>query len=707
MVMTGRFRIGAAIVLLAGTVVTAGQAQQAPPQPPAAQQPTFKANVEYVEVDAVVTDQQGNFVRNLTRDDFQVSEDGKPQQIATFSIVDIPVERYDRPLYSGRPIEPDVQSNERPFDGRVYVMILDDLHVDPTRTQRVRQSAHEFIERYLGANDLMAVIFTGGRAADAQEFTSSKRLLLNAVDKFMGQKLQSQVLARNQQYFRQLGTPDQGSPVNDPEEFQRVHNAESMLRTLQRVAEWFGGVQGRRKSMLLFSEGIDYDITNVVGTMEQTSSAGSILQDIRDTISATARSNVSIYAVDPRGLATGAEDAIGVSSFADQDSTTDGAGIGMGGLANELRLAQDGLRSLSDESGGFAVVGRNDTAQAFDRIVRDNSSYYVLAYYPPSNNKPDGKFHRIQVRVNRPGLTVRARRGYTMPKKAAPKETKTGGMDPQTLEALNSPLQVSGLTMRVFAAPFKGPQPKSSVLLGVEMSGRDLSLAANSKIDVSYAAMINTSDKPVAMRTDSLTLNLRPETKTRIQQSGIRVLNRVDLPPGRYQIRFAVRDTANSSLGSVIYDLDVPDFYKDKISMSGIAITSLAAGSLMTARPDEQLKDVLPAPPVALRTFQQNDELAIFSEVYDNSGKAPHKVDLVTSILTDEGKVVFKTDDERDSSELQGAKGGYGYTARVPLSDVPPGNYVLTVEARSRLGNDITTRREVRIRVVAPVGGQR
>ena len=99
----------------------------------------------------------------------------------------------------------------------------------------------------------------------------------------------------------------------------------------------------------------------------------------------------------------------------------------------------------------------------------------------------------------------------------------------------------------------------------------------------------------------------------------------------------------------------------------------------------------------------KNDELALFAEIYDNSGKAPHKVDIVTSVLTDEGKPLFKTNDERDSSELQGAKGGYGYTTRVPLSDIPPGSYVLSVEARSRLGNDIKATREVRFRVVSPV----
>src|SRR5712671_4861580 len=130
-----------ALFAFAGAAVVAAQSQQ-PPAPPT---PTFKAQVEYVEVDALVTDQQGQFVRTLTKDDFQVSEDGKRQTISTFSLVDIPVERADRPLFAARAIERDVQTNERPFDGRVYVMILDDLHVAPLRTGRVRNAARQFI----------------------------------------------------------------------------------------------------------------------------------------------------------------------------------------------------------------------------------------------------------------------------------------------------------------------------------------------------------------------------------------------------------------------------------------------------------------------------------------------------------------------------------------------------------------------------------
>ena len=486
---------------------------------------------------------------------------------------------------------------------------------------------------------------------------------------------------------------------------ERGRNATSMLATLRQVAEWFGGVRGRRKAMLLFSEGIDYDLSDIIRTYDAPPShASSIIMDIRETIAMTARSNVSIYAIDPRGLATQGDESIAVSSFADQNDATGGAGIGLSSLNNELRLSQDSLRQLAEDSGGIAAVNRNDPTAVFDRIVRDNSSYYVLAYYPPTN-KADGKFHKIEVKVNRPGLVVRSRRGYATPKgKPQAKNTKTGGMPQAIFDAMNSPLQVSGLTMRMFAAPFKGQQPNASVVVGIELNGRDLSLGTNGKVDISMMAIVN-KGKIFGARNDSLTLNLRPESKARVEQTGVRVINRIDLPVGRYQLRAAARDPEKNLVGSVIFDLDVPDFYKLPISMSGVTVTSMAGSALMTAKPDEQLKAVLPAPPIAMRTFAQNDELAIFTEIYDNSGKAPHKVDIVTSVLTDEGKPVFKVEDTRDSSDLGDAKGGYGYTTRVPLSDLAPGLYVLNVDAKSRLGNDNVANRQVQFRVVAASRG--
>jgi hypothetical protein len=491
------------------------------------------------------------------------------------------------------------------------------------------------------------------------------------------------------------------------------------MRSLKEIAEWLAGLRGRRKTIIYVSEGIDYDISDVIRQYDAPSNSASMLiDDIRQTINAAARSNVAIYAIDPRGLATLGAETIGVGGFADaQPQNPDGAapdatGIGLSGLRNELFLSQVNLRALAEETNGYAAVNTNDFAGAFDRIVRDNSSYYVLAYYPAQNRR-DGRFHRIQVRVSRPGLTVRARRGYVAPRvrSVSARATPGAGASAAVAEALNSPIGVSDLAMRVFATPFKGTAPNASVLLGLEMSGRDLSLDNGAKIEVSYFA-VDAQGKTRAGKTETITLNLRPDSRTRIEESGLRFLSRTDLPPGRYTLRVAARDVTGGKVGSVSYDLEVPDFSKLPLSMSGVALTSMSGSALMTARPDELMKGVLPASPVALRTFPQNDEIALFAEIYDRSGAQPHAVDITAIVRSDEGTVMFKHEEERQSSELQGASGGYGYQARVPLSDFPPGLYVLTIEARSRLGDHPAATRQVPFRITpaqrgeTPQGGQ-
>jgi VWFA-related protein len=702
--MNARLRLIGLLVLLTGGALTAGQAQPpaAPPPPASAAQqpPTFKVRVDFVEVDAVVTDRQGRIVRDLKKEDFQVLEDGKAQAITNFTLVDIPVDKESRPLFAASPIEPDVKSNEKPFDGRVYVMVVDDLHTRFGRSVRVKAAAKQFIERRLGANDLMAVVHTAGSSDANQEFTSNKRLLLAAVDKTQGRKLDSATANKTNEYNRTRDIRQQGDPLNDPDDMERGFNARTTLDTLRNVADWFGAVRGRRKAILFVSEGIDYDIYDVIaqnGSNHQ--SASTVLDATRDAIGAATRSNVAIYGIDPRGLTDLGDESIELGSFPDDTSL----GVGQGSLQSELRLSQDSLRTLSEETGGFAVVNKNDFATAFQRIVEDNSSYYVLAYYPP-DPRP-GRIHKIDVRLTRPGLTVRARKAYLTPKKVdPPKTTNNNPSTPELREALDSPLPVSGLTMHVFASPFKGAAPNASVLFGVELRGRDMKVDPNSKILLSYLA-IDANGKVKGGNTDSLTLtNLKPESKARIEQTGLRMLNRLDLPPGKYQLRIAAQDSAGGNVGSVQYDLEVPDYAKAPFSMSGLVLTSGAGSMFPTVKADEQLKPMLPGPPIALRSFPQNDEIALFTEVYDNAGATPHKVDIITTVTTDEGKVLYKTDETRDSTDLGGKRGGYGYTTRVPLKDLALGSYVLKVEAKSRLGNTPPVARELQFTVEPPRG---
>src|SRR5687767_4240976 len=191
---------------------------------PAAQQPpiTFRAEVNYVEVDARVLDQNGNFVADLTPADFQVFEDGRPQKVTAFSLVNIPVERAARPLFASQPIEPDVRTNLESADGRIYLIVLDDLHTSALRSPRTKTAARLFIEKYIGANDTAAVVYTSGRVDASQEFTNSQRRLVQAVDKFMGRKLRSSTANKIDDAARRM---DPSDPIRDIDDAERGYHA--------------------------------------------------------------------------------------------------------------------------------------------------------------------------------------------------------------------------------------------------------------------------------------------------------------------------------------------------------------------------------------------------------------------------------------------------------------------------------------------------
>lgn len=690
------------VVLTAATLSSQSTPSQPPPAATSPQPPiTFRAEVNYVEVDARVVDQQGGFVSDLAKDAFQVFEDGKPQQVTIFSLVNIPVTRRERPLFASKPIEPDVQSNVGVFDGRVYLIVLDDLHINALRSGRVKAAARQFVERYLGANDMAAVIHTSGRADAGQEFTANPRLLLNAIDKFMGRKLRSETLERIDQEQMTRGMRQQGDAVDDPQDFERGYNARNSLRTLRSLTDYLANVRGRRKALVLFSEGIDYDINDPVNNRGAHRDATTIISDTRDTIAAATRANVAIYGIDPRGLTLDGDAGIEVGSYPDDTSL----GISSSSLRNEVRLGQDSLRVLADETGGFAAVNSNDFNGAFQRVVSDNSSYYVLGYYS-TNEKRDGRFRKIEVKMSRPGLTVRARKGYTAARgNQKPAATGPNQASPELREAMSSPLPVSDLPLMATASAFKGPAPNAAVVVSTLVGGRDLELkekdgAFQNELEIAMTA-VNQSGKVFNGDRNTVTLNLKPDTVPRLRGAGFRIISQIDVPPGRYQLRIVVREANGKRAGSVLYDLDVPNFADEKLSMSGLALSSASSGIAPTVRPKDALAKLLPGPLTSYREFGTNDELAMFVEVYDNQGTAAHKVDVSAMLKAEGGQTVFQTREERDSSELAGGGGGYGFSARIPLKDIPAGLYVLRVEAQSRLGDRPLTARETVVRVVA------
>jgi VWFA-related protein len=650
---------------LALLLTLAGLIAQPPQQPTV----TFKVEVNYVEVDAVVTDGQGTFVRGLTKDDFEISEEGKPQAITAFSRVDIPIARADPPLFRASAVEPDVASNRQEFDGRVFIIVLDDVWTDPSRSRLVRAAATQFVRRFVGANDLVAVVTTGGGARNAQEFTSNHRRLIAAIDTFLGHK------------------------QKDETDLERTMHARNSYSALRALAEYAGGIRGRRKAILWFGEGVDYEIDNPL----QSPNADTVREAMQDTIAAATRANVSFYAVDARGVGAGLDEAVGLEGLPDDTG-------GMVAVQDQIRRAQNSLRTVASETGGFAIVNRNDLNSAFQQVIQENSSYYVLGYYS-TDERRDGRFRSVQVRVTRPGLQVKARRGYTAPKgkpAAAPK-TLPGNASPALRDALESPVPTTGLGLSVFAAPFAGKAPKTSVAVVVEIDPVRLKFTQQNgtfadDLEVVMVA-IDATGKTADGARDQAPMRLTAATHQSVQRYGIRMMRRLALAPGRYTLRVGAREATGGAVGSLTMDLDVPNFSKAPLSMSGLTLASAWASRIVTANPDPEFKGVLPSAPTAQREFPVNDTLALFTDVYDNVTRAAHRVMLKTTVTSDTGTVVFTNQDERRSEELGGKTGGYGYSTTIPLTNLAPGRYVLRVEAQSSLSEGGTAARELEFRI--------
>jgi VWFA-related protein len=709
-----------AVGLVVATAFAAAQAPAQPPVQPQGESPqapevTFRVEVNYVEEDVRVVDRNGNFVRGLKREDFQVAEDGKPQKVNTFGMVDIPLTPVPRPLFMGpdaMPIEPDVVSNERVVDGRLYLLLLDDYHTAPLRSQSVKNLARRFVLEKLGPNDQAAVIPTSGLLRGSQDFTQNRRLLIEAINNFVGQKLPSAAVTKTEQRAREqadttaLSDTQQPEPITPENRFtedmdapERMYKARAALNSLRSIAEWMSAIQGRRKAIIYISEGVDYNLYDMfVGSRPEVfnfEDFNMIQQETWDTIHAASRSNVQIYPVDPRGLTNMAQENIEIGGL-----PLLALHLGPESLNQELQTSQMNLRQLAEETGGVAAVGTNDMTKAFDRIVQENSSYYVLGYYS-SNEKRDGKLRNITVKVNGyPDAQVTYRKRYAAARGRAPRNTAAGkavdpaaGLTAELMNAMAAPLPMTGLQLRLQAVPHKGTGKSTNLRVIVQASGRDLAFKENNgvfstKLSFSIGVFTKEGKSIFAERPDA-DLNLRPETLDRVRQSGMRLVRQLSVPPGRYQLRVAAQDSSKARQGTAILDIDVPDFTKADIALSGVALTASADRSVATGSAPAVMtfEGGLPGPPSTLREFPANSELAVFVEVYDNKPTPTHRLDVTATVKADDGRVVFSHNQEYSTDELHSTPGGFGYSARMPMTGWTPGLYVLTIDAKSRIGN--------------------
>jgi hypothetical protein len=182
-------------------------------------------------------------------------------------------------------------------------------------------------------------------------------------------------------------------------------------------------------------------------------------------------------------------------------------------------------------------------------------------------------------------------------------------------------------------------------------------------------------------------------------KTGIRMVLETTLAPGRYQMRIAAGNHENKA-GSVVYDLDVPDYTRNPLALSGIAIGSAVTSQIMTMTAKNAFASSIPGNITSTREFAAGDVLGLYVEAYENLQKpTAHTVTFTAELRAEGGTSVGKASEDRSSTELQGKRGGYGFSAQLPLRDVVPGIYVIHVEARANTADRPTVSRDIQIRV--------
>jgi VWFA-related protein len=599
------------------------------------QEPVLRITVNLVQVDAVVTDSSGHQVTNLSAGDFEVLEDGRPQRITACSYIKIA----DVPSHSVRsrsaarepaPSEPPAIHVKQADVRRTVVLLVDDLGLSFQSTARVRRALHKFVDQQMQPGDLVAVIRTRGGMGALEQFTADKRILHAAIDHvqwFVGGGRSSTFEPIGYDYSSNASTmtmpgggvrqsnsagPSQGA--ND----QKVSFAAGTLGSINFVIRALRDMPGR-KAVILFSDGIPALTGSLTGRLMQDG-----LQQLADLAN---RSAVVLYTVDARGLQifglTAADDT---NPKGESLTTTEIAGVSPR-RESEYRASEDGLEYLARETGGFFMHDGNDLDAGIVHALEDMSGYYLIGYKPSESSfeleSGERRFHRIQVKVKQAGLRVRSRTGYLgIPDEQARSVNPTPVG--QLSAALNSPFDSAGLHVRLTCLYSEEPKTSAFIRMLLDVDAGDLSYSDQPdgmrSVAVDVAAFALGEHGAIAGSNDrAYRIRLSPEEYQAALSGGLVFKLNVKLAkPGAYQMRVAVRDAASGKVGSASQFVEVPDFQKRRLTLSGIIMNGPQVEG--TSRGWEASnKDYGIATPgtAAMRVFHPGDSVSFAYVIFD------------------------------------------------------------------------------------------
>jgi VWFA-related protein len=635
----------------------AGQTPPAAQTPAAGQSPqaTFRARIDSVSVDVAVTDKQGKPVSDLTAADFEIRESSRLQTVDTFKFIKIDdaTDPNAAPVHEIRSLEDQVREAARE-DNRLFVIFLDDYHVRKGNGLRARQQLANFVST-LGPRDLVGVMYPS-MPLTALDFTRDHDATVQAILHFEGRKYD--YTPRNGFESRMDYLP--------PEAAEQIRN-DVTLTALRGLCTYLGTLRDGRKTVLFFSEGLAGTLPAGVntkggrnppsGTSREQSFANSmeLLDGLQQVYKAAARGNASVYTLDPRGLA-GEEFQIDDMVMGDADKQV-------------MHEAGDSLHTLADQTGGRAIMNRNDPAPELRQMLRDTSAYYLLSF--TSSVAPrDGKFHEISVRVKRKDVDVRARKGYwaysadDVAKMSGPSTPKPGP-PPEVDEALAAISDQSrGHSMNFWLGANRGPAGKGGVTLVWE-----------------GAAGVDGGQAPGADAVDHVVITARAVSGGQVIFTGLaprdpqatRAMGRVsfDAPPGELHVQVSGENARGQRVDRSERAVDVPDF-----TAPGPLVTTPIVYRGRTARDIQQIRAATDPTPAVTREFSRTERLLVRFEAFGPAGSAPT---MSMRLLNQLGQSMATLPAPVRTT-------GAGYESEIGLGSLPPGEYLIEISAEASTG---------------------
>lgn len=641
------------IALLVLSAAAASWAQEASPTPA---DDVVRISTDLIQIDVTVTGKNGEPVKDLRPDEVEIYENGKRQEITSFSLVSSGQRVRQEPVKKGKnpgpilPPPPVRPENVR----RTVALVVDDLNLSFTSANSVQHAVKKFINEQMQDGDLVAIVRTGTGIGALQQFTTDKRMLLQAADKIrfnmsgsarvgvfnpIDPSLREQTAETEDEIEAAAADREFEQEVKD---FRESVFATGTLGAVNYVVRGMKDLPGR-KSVVLIMDGLRL-------SFDGDRTTDRVFDMLRKLADVATRSSVVIYTIDARGLQTGflsAEDNVsGMSS--------DQIDAAIAGRRQELAEGQDGLRFLAYETGGTAYVNQNDVSYGIRKVL-DDQSYYLVGYEPDAAtfDPKTNRYNKLVIKVNRKDVRVRYRSGFFGVSEERLEAARSASSSPlQSLyDALTSPFGANQVPVKlntlIMATPDRSMNIRS--LLHIDADKLSFVKGADGKLTTSFDLVISTFGEngvPVDGERSKFTFATTEQGVELVKRSGL--IHNVVVPvkkPGAYQLRVAVRDTASGRVGSAYQFIEVPNLKKNRLTMSGVLLENVDLETwkkLDTMTPEAAKRAVNPIADTAIRQFKPGSVLTYAVNIYNARSDKEGRPDLtIQASIYDEKELLF------------------------------------------------------------------